>query len=183
VHRLVGRGHGRRTVDSVPNGSTMLIDAGDDGKGNKVVVPYLQSLGIKHLDYTVVSHFHSDHMGGMDEVLKVIPATHCMDHGTTSQSTDSYHGSQYSSNPTFLAAVKPEVGIISCGDRNNYGLPEVHALGRLEDTHMQIYQTNPCDNHDGTEIIAEKGIYLDTDGQTYKVTIFRKKLCERRIRI
>ena len=64
-----------------PDGETMLVDAGPTGKGREVVLPYLQSQGISHLDYVVNSHFHSDHFGGLDEVLAVIPATTCFDRG------------------------------------------------------------------------------------------------------
>lgn len=48
--------------------SAMLIDAGETDKG-KDVVSYLNALGVKKLDYIIVSHQHSDHMGGMIEVL------------------------------------------------------------------------------------------------------------------
>lgn len=49
-------------------GSAMLIDAGETDKG-KDVVSYLKALNIKRLDYIIVSHQHSDHMGGMTEVI------------------------------------------------------------------------------------------------------------------
>lgn len=52
-----------------PTGGTMLIDAGDNGDGSGVVVPYLQSHGIQALDYIVASHYHADHIGGIDEVV------------------------------------------------------------------------------------------------------------------
>lgn len=48
--------------------SAMLIDAGEVDKG-KDVVSYLKALKIKKLDYIIVSHQHSDHMGGIVEVL------------------------------------------------------------------------------------------------------------------
>lgn len=49
--------------------SAMLIDAGETDKG-KDVVSYLKALGINKLDYIIASHQHTDHMGGMIEVLK-----------------------------------------------------------------------------------------------------------------
>lgn len=48
--------------------SAMLIDAGETDKG-KDVVSYLKALRINKLDYIIISHQHSDHMGGMIEVL------------------------------------------------------------------------------------------------------------------
>jgi len=53
-----------------PTGKTLLIDAGNRGKGNNTVFPYLDNLGISSLDYTVASHYDADHIGGMDEVIQ-----------------------------------------------------------------------------------------------------------------
>lgn len=47
----------------------MLIDAGDNRKGTNVVLPYLKGLGVTQLNYVVASHYHADHIGGIDEVI------------------------------------------------------------------------------------------------------------------
>ena len=64
-----------------PDGETMLIDAGgfpgmermkrkpQIDMGEDVVSPYLWSRRIRHLDYAVLTHGHSDHMAGMAAVL------------------------------------------------------------------------------------------------------------------
>ncbi len=64
-----------------PNGQTMLVDAGgfpgmermkrkpQIDMGEDVVSPYLWSRRIRHLDYAVLTHGHSDHMAGMPAVL------------------------------------------------------------------------------------------------------------------
>ncbi|HVP58520.1 MAG TPA: MBL fold metallo-hydrolase [bacterium] len=65
-------GQGDCTLIISPTGKTVLIDAGDTGKGTGKVLPYLQSRGIKSLDYTIASHYHSDHVGGMDEVINAL---------------------------------------------------------------------------------------------------------------
>ncbi|MBS6955583.1 MAG: MBL fold metallo-hydrolase [Enterocloster asparagiformis] len=46
----------------------MLIDAGENDKGDSVVT-YLHSLGISELDYVIGTHPHSDHIGGLDDVI------------------------------------------------------------------------------------------------------------------
>lgn len=56
-----------------PNGTTVLLEAGNTGRGTGRVVPYLQSIGImpaNGLDYTFAGHQHCDHIGGLDEVIQ-----------------------------------------------------------------------------------------------------------------
>lgn len=51
--------------------SYALIDAGERDQG-EIVVRYLQSIGVTKLDYIIVTHMHTDHMGGMQAVLENI---------------------------------------------------------------------------------------------------------------
>lgn len=55
-----------------PDGTTLLVDGGKPGKGNAEIVPYLMGIGLMPpdgLDYLVVTHRDSDHLGGVDEVI------------------------------------------------------------------------------------------------------------------
>lgn len=54
----------------------------------------------------------------------------------------SHHGSRYSSDKVFLAAVKPEIGIISVGRENSFGHPAEETLRRLSEAGVQIYRTD-----------------------------------------
>jgi hypothetical protein len=65
-------GQGDATLIRVPNGKTVLIDAGNTGKGRSAIVPYLNALGVTSLDYLIVSHYHADHIGGVDEVIDAL---------------------------------------------------------------------------------------------------------------
>lgn len=47
---------------------SMLIDAGENVYG-QVVVDYLREEGIEKLDYIIGTHPHSDHIGGLDDVI------------------------------------------------------------------------------------------------------------------
>lgn len=50
-------------------GKTMLIDAGENGH-EEDVINYLRSQSIEKLDYIIASHQHSDHIGGLAEVIE-----------------------------------------------------------------------------------------------------------------
>lgn len=61
-------GQGDATLLISPTGTTFLLDGGDNGDGWADVVPRLQALGLTDLDQVGVSHYHADHIGGLDEV-------------------------------------------------------------------------------------------------------------------
>ena len=90
---FIDTGQSDATLLISPSGQTFLFDAGDNGDGNGDVVPLLNSLGISHLDYVGASHYHSDHVGGLDEVWNAgITATVCYDRGNNNQpTTQSYN--------------------------------------------------------------------------------------------
>lgn len=64
------------------DGHSMLIDAGDLDAG-PTVLSYLRRLGISSLDVMVSSHPHTDHIGGMVDVLNGIPVKLFVDNGAT----------------------------------------------------------------------------------------------------
>ena len=49
--------------------SNVLIDCGENGMGD-AVLDYLHRAGVSHLDWIIGTHPHSDHIGGMDTVIK-----------------------------------------------------------------------------------------------------------------
>lgn len=52
----------------LPDGKTMLIDAGNKDDGSSVV-NYIKNLGYNTIDYLVATHPHEDHIGGMAAVI------------------------------------------------------------------------------------------------------------------
>lgn len=70
VH-FIDVGQGSATL--IQQGKTgILIDAGEREYG-EVVVDYIGKVGVSSLEYVVASHPHSDHIGGLDEVLYAYP--------------------------------------------------------------------------------------------------------------
>ncbi len=79
VH-FIDVGQGDSTLVISPDGFTMLVDAGGSSACGDLRA-YLDALGVS-LDYTLVSHQHSDHHGSMDDVLNEhSEAVACFDNG------------------------------------------------------------------------------------------------------
>lgn len=49
-------------------GENMLIDCGEASESDTVAA-YLSDLGVERLDYVIATHPHSDHMGGMSQIV------------------------------------------------------------------------------------------------------------------
>lgn len=62
-------GEGDATLVTTPNGHPILIDGGPPGSGKRVTLPYLIENGITQLDHVFASHYDSDHIGGLAEIL------------------------------------------------------------------------------------------------------------------
>lgn len=85
-------GWGGSVLVKGPDGTTVLMEAGNTGRGTAYVVPYLKSIGIQPangLDYTIAGHQHCDHIGGMDEVINA---------GYNVRVRNFYNGSSYQSS-------------------------------------------------------------------------------------
>jgi beta-lactamase superfamily II metal-dependent hydrolase len=81
VHVLdVGPGEGDSILIVSPTGKSVLIDAGDAGKG-KVILEALKRYKIEQLDYFVATHPHPDHIGAADEVINGIKVATVIDNG------------------------------------------------------------------------------------------------------
>lgn len=68
VH-FVDVGQGDCEFLELPNGQTMLIDAGERDEA-QTVIGYMQQLGYSRIDYVVATHPHSDHIGAMAQVIR-----------------------------------------------------------------------------------------------------------------
>ena len=95
IHQI-NTGRGNAAFFMLPDGTTMLIDAGNGGnlppRGTpprpdasrtpaEWIVRYVRAMGAERIDYGVVTHFHDDHMGAMAAVIQSIPLVTAFDRG------------------------------------------------------------------------------------------------------
>ena len=67
-----------------------------------------------------------------------------------------HHGSTSSTTDDFLAAVDPDIAVISCGEGNTYGHPHKETLDKLNVKGVKIYRTDLLGN-----------IVFKTDGESF----------------
>jgi len=79
-------GQGDCALIQTPDGRNVLVDAGDEAHGDEVV-RYLTASGVNQIDLLVITHPHSDHIGGLPAVLESFGVSRVLDTGCP-------HGSQ-----------------------------------------------------------------------------------------
>ena len=70
-------GQGDSIILQMADGHTMLVDGGPrtywEDAGKEVVIPVAQRIGISRFTYMVLTHSHSDHLGGLISVIRSMP--------------------------------------------------------------------------------------------------------------
>ena len=77
---------GQSTLITTPAGESFLIDAGFggfNGRDPDRIVAAAHAAGVTRIDYLLVTHFHSDHAGGVPELAKRLPIRVFVDHDST----------------------------------------------------------------------------------------------------
>src|SRR6188508_2420660 len=76
---------GASTLIVTPQGQSVLMDAGFGGFGDRdasrIAHVVTKEAGLARLDYFLASHFHSDHVGGLQALAKKIEIGSFVDHG------------------------------------------------------------------------------------------------------
>lgn len=78
---LVDVGQGDGIVVRSPDGTVHVVDAGEEGQGFTTMYPAITALNPQAYGYTVLSHFHIDHAGGLDDLLVGLPFQVALDRG------------------------------------------------------------------------------------------------------
>jgi len=86
---------GHSTLYVSPSGESLLIDTGNPGDRDvDRITAVLQAAGVKQIDHLILTHYHVDHVGGLEELAKRFPILHFIDHGPSSEAREQVPGFQ-----------------------------------------------------------------------------------------
>ena len=245
-------GQGDSILIQTPNAKNILVDGGDDNS-HYIVSNYLKNQNVKNIDYIIATHFDSDHIGGLDNIidkfnvsniyapnyesdtlsyknlitscsnknlnikylsngdfinieddinLMVLGPSYIQDEnnlnsiifkidyrnksflftGDAEASNElsiinsynlndidflkvGHHGSSSSTTSEFVKEISPDVAVISCGYKNQYGHPHKSTLDNLEKNNVLTYRTDILGNivfySDGDTIFTTKDYKLN----------------------
>src|SRR5947208_8367117 len=73
---------GAATLIVTPAGESVLIDCGNPGgRDAERIHQAATKAGLTQIDHLVITHWHIDHYGGFDRLVKLIPIKNFYDHG------------------------------------------------------------------------------------------------------
>src|ERR1035437_4855657 len=75
---------GQATLIVSPSGESMLVDTGWGGHNQRDaerIAAAAKAAGGKKIDYLVITHYHSDHVGGVAQLAGKMPIRNFVDHG------------------------------------------------------------------------------------------------------
>jgi competence protein ComEC len=105
---------GQSTLIVDPQGESLLIDTGwDDFNGRDAdrIMTAAKSAGIDHIDDVIITHYHSDHAGGVPQLASRIKIGTFFDHGpnteTSAATLASYAGYVKAASQAKRVTVKP----------------------------------------------------------------------------
>lgn len=114
---------GGSTLLLTPEGLLVLIDAGNPGDrdADRIAAVIEGELGADHIDLCIVTHYHSDHVGGVPPLAERVPIDAFWDHGDSIE--------QGSMNGMMLWQ---DYLAVADGKRTVVAPGEVHEVGGLE---------------------------------------------------
>jgi competence protein ComEC len=84
---------GQSTLFVMPDGESLLVDTGNpDPKSPTAprdatrIVAVCKLAGVTKIDNVVITHYHSDHVGGLPQLVAMIPVGRFIDHGINRES-------------------------------------------------------------------------------------------------
>jgi competence protein ComEC len=105
---------GQATLFVTPTGKSMLVDSGwpgFNGRDADRIVSVAKKAGVSRINYLVITHFHTDHAGGVPQLAERIPIGTFVDHGrsveTGKEADELYHAYEQARDHASHLIVRP----------------------------------------------------------------------------
>jgi competence protein ComEC len=79
---------GQATLFAVPGGQSLLVDTGWPGFNHRDadrIAAAAKKAGVKRIDYLLITHYHTDHVGGVQALARKMPIGNFIDHGAQTE--------------------------------------------------------------------------------------------------
>lgn len=83
---------GQATLIVTPRGESLLVDAGWPGfedRDARRILAAARDAGLRRIDYLLMTHYHLDHVGGIEPLLNYLPVACFVDHGENTETDES----------------------------------------------------------------------------------------------
>jgi beta-lactamase superfamily II metal-dependent hydrolase len=80
---------GQATLIVTPAKQSLLVDTGWPGFNGRDAIRIgkaAKAAGVKQIDYLVITHYHTDHVGGVTQLVEKLPVKTFVDHGANNES-------------------------------------------------------------------------------------------------
>ena len=116
---------GAATLAVAPTGESLLIDTGfpgSDDRDAKRIFAAAQEAGLSRIDHLIITHYHTDHVGGLEALAEMIPIGRCYDHGTNTEESNQRWVDAY------LRVCGDKRSVAEAGQRIPFGGVEVNVV-------------------------------------------------------
>ena len=101
---------GQSTLFVTPSHQSLLVDTGwpdNGGRDADRIVTVAKKAGLDHIDYVLITHFHTDHVGGVPNLAQRIHIGSYIDHGLNRETTDAATQKGWEQYQTVLQQTHP----------------------------------------------------------------------------
>jgi beta-lactamase superfamily II metal-dependent hydrolase len=118
---------GQSTLFVMPGGESLLVDTGSPDSRNPTaprdasrIAAVCKLAGVTKIDNLVVTHYHSDHVGGLPQLVGMVPVGRFIDHGENREGAEVQGGAStvagYNAYQKVLAESHAEHLVVKPGD-------------------------------------------------------------------